>query len=57
MRGAPHSGLARLMSRISWRISVRHLWPAAATSRLPSPEQTKPGAMPTDNGLRLHGVG
>ena len=30
-----------------------HLWPAAATSRLPSPEQTKPGTMPTDDRLRL----
>src|ERR1035441_5635185 len=32
----------------------RDLWPAAATSRLPSPEQTKTGAMPTDDGLWLH---
>jgi hypothetical protein len=31
----------------------RHLWSAAATSRLPSPEQTKTGTMPTDNRLRL----
>ena len=32
----------------------RHLWSAAATSRLPSPEQTKTSTMPTDDGLRLH---
>ena len=31
----------------------RHFWSAAATSRLPSPEQTKTGTMPTDNCLRL----
>ena len=31
----------------------RHLWPAAARSRLPSPEQAKTGTMPTDNRLRL----
>ena len=27
---------------------------AAATSRLPSPEQAETGAMPTNNRLRLH---
>jgi hypothetical protein len=32
----------------------RHLWSAAATSRLPSPEQTKTRAMPADNSLRLY---
>ena len=32
----------------------RHLRSAAARSRLPSPEQAKPSAMPTDNGLRLN---
>jgi hypothetical protein len=31
-----------------------HLRSAAATSRLPSPEQAKPSVMPTDNRLRLH---
>ena len=31
----------------------RHLWPATARSRLPSPEQAKTRAMPTDNRLRL----
>jgi len=31
----------------------RHLWSAAATSRLPSLEQAKTGTMPTDNRLRL----
>ena len=32
----------------------RHLRSAAATSRLPSPEQAKPSAMPTDHSLRLN---
>ena len=32
----------------------RHLRPAAAAPRLPSPEQAETGAMPTDNGLRLY---
>jgi hypothetical protein len=31
----------------------RGVWPAGATSRLPSPEQTKTSAMPTDDGLGL----
>jgi hypothetical protein len=31
----------------------RHLWSAATTSRLPSPERAKTGTMPTDNCLRL----
>jgi hypothetical protein len=31
----------------------RHLRSAAATSRLPSPEQAKTGSMPPDNRLRL----
>jgi len=51
--GAPHSGLARLMSRNQLANFERHLWSAAATSRLPSPEQAKTGTMPTDNRLRL----
>ena len=32
----------------------RRLRSAAAASRLPSPEQTKTGTMPTDHGLWLH---
>jgi hypothetical protein len=32
----------------------RHFRSAAATSRLPSPERTKPSTMPTENCLRLH---
>ena len=31
----------------------RHLWPAAARSRPPSPEQAKTRTMPADNSLRL----
>jgi len=32
----------------------RDLWPAAATSRLPSPEQTKTSTMPTDDSRWLN---
>ena len=32
----------------------RHLRPAAAAPRLPSPKQAKAGAMPTNNGLWLY---
>src|SRR5271170_3104583 len=32
----------------------RDLWSPPSTSRLPSPEQAKTSAMPTDNGLWLH---
>ena len=31
----------------------RHFRPAAARSRLPSPEQAEPGTMPSNNRLRL----
>ena len=31
----------------------RHLWPASARSRLPSPEQAKSGTMPADDRLRF----
>jgi hypothetical protein len=31
----------------------RDLWSADATSQLPSPEQSKTGSMPTDDGLWL----
>ena len=32
----------------------RHLWSAAASSRFPSPEQTKISPMPTDDGRWFH---
>ena len=32
----------------------RDLWPAAARSRFPSPEQTKTSTMPPNDGRRLH---
>jgi len=32
----------------------RDPWSAGPTLRLPSPEQAKTGAMPSDDGLRLH---
>jgi hypothetical protein len=53
IRGAPHSGLARLMSRIQPTNFERHHWPAAASSRLPSPEQAKTRTMPADDRLRF----
>ena len=31
-----------------------HRWPAATRSRLPTPERSETGAMPADNGVRLH---
>src|SRR5262249_8356726 len=51
-RGAPQNGLARLMSRINWRISSG-TFGLPPRARLPSPEQAKPGPMPADNRLRL----
>src|ERR1019366_176436 len=32
----------------------RNRWPATTTSRLPVPVRSEPGAMPTDDCLRLH---
>src|SRR5262249_36907516 len=53
IRGAPQNGLARLMSRINWRISSGTLRSAAARARPPSPEQAKPDPVPADNRLRF----
>ena len=50
IRGAPHSGLAML---ISW-ISRRHSRPATTASRLPAPIRPKTRAMPADNGIRFN---
>jgi hypothetical protein len=50
IRGAPHSGLATLMSWINWRISN-----ATSACRhgisIQAPKQAKTGAMPTNNSL------
>ena len=32
----------------------RHRWPTATRSRLPAPIRSESGAVPTDNGFRLH---
>ena len=53
MRGAPQSGLARLISRISRRISGVTLGLPARRGRFPAPEGAKTCAMPTDNGFGL----
>jgi hypothetical protein len=43
----------QVMPSVALEAGERHLWSAAATSRLPSPERTKTGTMPPDNRLRL----
>src|SRR6476659_7966898 len=53
IRGAPHSGLARLISRISRRISTPNNRPTTTASRLPAPVGSEPGTMPADKGVRL----
>src|SRR4029077_15594174 len=52
MRGAPHNGLATLISRINRRISNDTIGSAAAASRFPAPIQSETGAVPTDHGVR-----
>jgi hypothetical protein len=52
MRGAPHCGLATLISRMSWRTS------SGVLGRPPrgldfQRHQARNGAMPSDDGLRL----
>jgi hypothetical protein len=38
----------RCTPSVALEAGERHLWSAAATSRLPSPERTKTSMMPTD---------
>jgi hypothetical protein len=52
IRGAPQFGKAHVTDQLAY--FERHLWPATARSRLPSPEQAKTRAMPADNSLRLY---
>src|SRR4051795_11291363 len=54
MRGAPQSGLARLIFRISRRISGRDAWPAGTPTRFPAPKGAEACAMPSDNCFRLY---
>lgn len=54
IRGAPGSGLATLISRISRRIAGGHSRPATTMSRLPTRIRSKTGAMPADNGIRFY---
>jgi hypothetical protein len=53
MRGAPQSGLAMLISRITWRISAEALGQPPRDSRFPAPIGPKAGAMPADHGIGL----
>ena len=53
MRGAPHSGLSRLIVRIRSRISAGTAGPADTTARLATPIQTEAAPMPAHQRLRL----
>src|SRR4030095_10924476 len=53
IRGAPHSRLARLISRISRRISTGTSG-RPPSARLPAPVQPEPRPMPPDDRLRLN---
>jgi hypothetical protein len=46
----------QVMPSVALEAGERHLWSAAATSRLPSPERTKTSTMPTDNWTCLEKV-
>src|SRR6476660_7389137 len=52
IRGAPHSGLAMLISWISAYLRG-YSWSATTTSRLPAPIRPETRAMPTDDRIRL----
>src|ERR1700694_6032104 len=51
--GAPHSGLAMLISRISRRISTGIIGRPPRRLDLPAPVGSEPGTMPADKGVRL----
>src|SRR6478735_2808473 len=51
IRGAPHNGLAMLISRISRRISNDTVVSTATASRFPAPIQPKTGAVPADHSI------
>src|SRR5258708_645675 len=53
IRGAPHSGLAMLISWISFAYVRWYSWSATTTSRLPAPIRSETRAMPTDDRIRL----
>ena len=53
IRGAPHNGLATLISRIRVRISKGVFGRPAARSGFPAPERAKSSPMPADHRLRL----
>src|SRR3977135_4378974 len=54
IRGAPHSGLAMLISRISLRISVGKVGRPPRCRDLQRQYDLKAGAVPSYDGLRLH---
>src|SRR5215469_579236 len=52
--GAPHNGLAMLISRISRRNFQRYSWSATAVPGFPAPIRSETGTVPTDDGIGLH---
>ena len=52
IRGAPHSGFAMLISRISCRISMWRPRSATARSRFEAPIGSKAGTLPADHSFR-----
>src|SRR5262249_680931 len=54
IRGAPHSGLAMPISRISRRISTGTFGRPERGRDFQLPIRSEPGTMPTDDSLRLH---
>ena len=52
--GAPHNGLAKLISRISRRISNDTVVSAAAASRFPAPIRSEARAVPSYNRVQLN---
>src|SRR6266480_1752069 len=53
IRGAPQSGFATLMSRMSWRMSAGVFGRPPARSGFPAPIGSEPSAVPADHRLRL----
>src|SRR5207344_760890 len=49
--GAPHNGLAMLISADQSANFQRHRWSTAAASRFPAPIQPETGAVPADHGI------
>src|SRR5260370_40549862 len=54
MRGAPQSGLARLITRISWRVSREIFGRPQGDRELPAPVQPEAPTMPAQHRCRLY---